>query len=80
METTMQDKMTIKQVKDLKAGELFKMRADGRKVYAFGLLRNWRYCKAYDRREGRYTATDAEDANREIYLKPTAKVFVGFTY
>lgn len=28
----------------------------------------------------RYSCTDADDMNREVFIKGTAKVWVGFTY
>lgn len=35
---------------------------------------------AYDRSTKRFSLTDTEDINREIFLKPETLVYIGFTY
>ena len=66
METT-----TIKALRDVKPGEYFKRKPDARAVFVRG---------AYDRSSKRISATDFDDINRELFIKPDAIVFVGFTF
>ena len=63
--------MTTKALRDVKPGEYFKRKADARAVFVRG---------AYDRSSKRISATDFDDINRELLLKPAAIVFVGFTF
>ena len=66
METT-----TTKALRDVKPGEYFKRKPDARAVFVRG---------AYDRSSKRISATDFDDINRELFIKPDAIVFVGFTF
>jgi len=73
--------METKHAKDLKPGEFFKLRENGRKVYAFGYLRSLNgYVRAYDRRTRKYLCTDPEDISRDVMLSKSAVVFTGFEY
>jgi hypothetical protein len=51
--------------------EYIKRHHDSQKVYIRG---------HYDRESKRYSLMDCEDMNREIFLKGSTMVFVGFTY
>ena len=66
METT-----TTKALRDVKPGEYFKRKPDARAVFVRG---------AYDRSLKRISATDFDDFCRELFIKPDAIVFVGFTF
>lgn len=63
--------MTTKALRDVKPGEYFKRKPDARAVFVRG---------AYDRSSKRISATDFDDINRELFIKPAAVVFVGFTF
>ena len=52
-------------------GEYIRRKADSKVTYIRG---------HYDRQSKTYSLTDAEDMNREIFLKGSTIVFVGFTY
>lgn len=52
-------------------GEYVKRKPDAKTVYIRG---------AYDRATKTYSLTDAQDMNREIFLKPGTIVYIGFTY
>ncbi len=58
-------------VQTIKPGEYVKRTADAKKVYKRG---------AYDASTKRYSLTDCEDMNREIFVKRGTVLFVGFTY
>lgn len=58
-------------VETIKQGEYVKRKADAKKVYIRG-----EYC----RESKAYELTDAEDMNRQIYVKKGAVLYVGFTY
>jgi len=58
-------------IRDIKAGEYFKRKADAKSVYVKG---------HYDRATKSFSAIDTEDTSREIFIKATKPVFVGFDY
>ena len=62
---------TTASVSTLKRGEYIKRKADSKTVYIRG---------AYDAPSKTYSLIDAEDACREIFVKGSLMVFVGFTY
>ena len=63
------------ELRTLKQGEFFKRKAESETVY----IR-----EHYNRKDqfgpATFCCTRFEDINREIQLKPTAMVFVGFTF
>ena len=61
------------QIKDVKKGEFIRRKADAKTTFVRG---------DYVRYEGwnRYSLTDFYDINREIFLKGTTKVWVGFDF
>lgn len=67
----MTETTTIKALRDVKPGEYFKRKPDARAVFVRG---------AYDRASKRISATDFDDINRELLLRPEIPVFVGFTF
>ena len=64
--------MDTAQIKDIPRGEYFRRTSTSAKVYIRG-----EYIRGTTRR---YSCMDTEDANREIFLKGTTVVVVGFTY
>lgn len=58
-------------IKSAKPGEYIKRKADAQAVYIKG---------AYDRATKSFECIDANDMNRQIYIKADKTVFVGFTY
>lgn len=58
-------------LKDVKKGDFVKRTKTAAAVYIKG---------GFDRSSGRYSLQDAEDMNREIFLKGSAVVYIGFTY
>lgn len=58
-------------LRDTKRGEYIKRKPDAKTVYIRG---------AYDAATKRISLIDTEDMNRELFLKPSAVVYVGFTY
>ena len=58
-------------LKDVKKGDYFRRKPDAKTVYIRG---------QYDRTEKDYSCIDDMDINREIFLKGSTKVWVGFTY
>ena len=56
---------------DVKKGEFIKRKADAKAVYIKG---------DYDRSSKSYSLIDTEDICREIFLKASTPVVVGFTY
>jgi hypothetical protein len=58
-------------LKDVKAGDFFVRKAGAKAVY----VRNH-----YDRTSKTFACYDYEDYNREIFLKGSTVVYVGFTY
>lgn len=58
-------------IRDIKAGEYFKRKADAKTVYVKG---------HYDRATKSFSATDTEDISREIFIKASKPVFIGFDY
>lgn len=67
----MTETTTTKALRDVKPGEYFKRKPDARAVFVRG---------AYDRSSKRIGATDFDDINRELLLRPETPVFVGFTF
>lgn len=59
------------QIKDVKKGDYFRRKPDAKTTYIRG---------QYDRTEKDYSCIDDMDMNREIFLKGSTKVWVGFTY
>ena len=66
-----EDYMEQVQIKDVKKGDYFRRKPDAKTVYIRG---------QYDRTEKDYSCIDDMDINREIFLKGSTKVWVGFTY
>jgi ribosomal protein L31E len=62
---------TIIELKHTSPGEFIKRKNTSTKMYIRG---------HYDRATKTYSLIDWEDINREIFLKGTTKVFVGFTF
>lgn len=58
-------------VETIKRGEFVKRKPDATKVYTRG---------DYDRSSGKFSLVDAEDINREVWVKKGTKLFVGFSY
>jgi len=58
-------------IRDIKAGEYFKRKADSKTVYIKGY---------YDRASKSFAAIDTEDISRGIFIKASKPVFVGFDY
>ena len=58
-------------LKDVKEGDFFVRKAGAQRVYTRG---------HYDRGSKTFAAHDYMDFNREIFLKGSTVVFVGFTY
>jgi len=58
-------------IRNIKTGEYFKRQPDAKAVYVKG---------HYDRETKSFSAIDAEDTSREIFIKATKPVFVGFDY
>jgi hypothetical protein len=58
-------------IRNIKPGEYFKRQADAKTVYVKG---------KYDKASKSFSAIDTEDINREIFIKATKPVFVGFDY
>ena len=70
--------MTTAQIRDIARGEFFRRTPTSAKVYIRG-----EYIRGKDylgRTLNKFACMDTEDANREIFLKGTAVVVVGFTY
>ena len=61
----------IVEIRSLKRGEFFTRKQHSNSVYIRG---------EYDRSYKRFDCANCDDISREIYLKPTAKVWIGFTY
>jgi hypothetical protein len=58
-------------IKNVKAGEFIKRKADSKAVFVKS---------DYDRASKSYACIDVEDICRVIYIKATKAVFIGFTY
>lgn len=58
-------------IADLKRGEVFKRSLNAKAIYVRG---------HYDRTSKKYSAYDTLDVNREIFLKGSTVVDVGFDY
>lgn len=65
------------QLKDVKKGEFIRRKPDAKTTYIRGeyVRLIWMTGVNY-----RYSCIDDMDINREIFLKGTTKVWVGFTY
>lgn len=55
----------------VKPGEYVMRKPDSKKVYVKG---------SYDKGTKSFSLTDTEDISREIFLKASTMVFIGFTY
>ena len=55
----------------VKPGEYVMRKPDSKTIFVKG---------AYDKSTKAFSLTDTEDMNREIFLKSSALVYVGFTY
>jgi len=64
--------LTTAQIRDIARGEFFRRTSTSAKVYIRG-----EYIRGTTRR---YTCMDAEDMNRELFLRGATVVVVGFTY
>jgi hypothetical protein len=58
-------------IKSVKPGDYIKRKIDAQTVYIRG---------AYDRATRSFSCVDANDMNREIFIKTGKTVFIGFTY
>lgn len=58
-------------VESIKRGEFVRRSADAKKTYQRG---------AFDPSTRRYSLTDCDDVNREVFVKKGTKLFVGFSY
>lgn len=58
-------------LRDVKPGEFVRRKQDAKTTYVKG---------AYDRATKTYSLTDFDDFNREIFVKATAVVWVGFDF
>ena len=59
------------QLKDVKKGEFIRRKPDAKTTFIRG---------QYNRSMKDYSCTDFMDTNREIFLKGTTKVWIGFTF
>lgn len=62
---------TVALLKDVKIGDYFKRKGTSKTVWMRG---------SYDRPSRTYSCLDTEDICREIFLKGSTEVFIGFTY
>ncbi len=67
-------------IKDLKAGDYFKVTEDAKIVYIMGGPNGWTYKKNYDRSTKTYGCVKANDVNSEKFFKADKEVFVNFEY
>lgn len=67
----MEEMVEMSTIKDLKAGEFFKLKADAKRVY----IRD-----EYDRSEKKYCCIAFDDINVCRLFNGSKKVFVGFTF
>ena len=58
-------------VETIKRGEFVRRKEGASKTYQRG---------EYDKTTKRFSLTDCDDANREIFVKKGTKLFVGFSY
>lgn len=66
--------MERKQIKEIKKGEFFKREINGKPSEAV-------YIKGeYDRASKSYSAIAYDDINKEIFLKASKYVYIGFTF
>jgi len=63
--------MKVLPLRDVKPGDFVRRKQDSKTTYVKG---------AYDRASKTFSLTDFDDMNREIFLKPTTLVWVGFTF
>jgi hypothetical protein len=63
--------MQTVQLKDVPKGEHFKRKIDAKTIW----IRDY-----YDAGSKTYRCEDADDMNREMFLKGTTMVYIGFTY
>ena len=66
-----EDYQEERQLRDVKIGDYFRRKPDSKTVYIRG---------QYDRTEKDYSCINDMDMSKEIFLKGTTKVWVGFTY
>ena len=59
------------QIKDVKKGEFIRRKPDARQTYIKG---------DYDRSNKDYSCINFDDINKEIFIKSTVKVWIGFTF
>ena len=59
------------QIKEIKNGEFIRRQPDSKTTYIKG---------DYDRTNKKYSCINFDDINKEIFIKSTAKVWVGFTF
>ncbi len=58
-------------LRNVKPGEFVRRKADAKKTYVKG---------AYDKASKAFSLTDFDDINREIFVKASATVYVGFDF
>ena len=63
--------METKLLRDIKQGDYVKRKPGASAVYVRG---------HYDPRSRTYSLTDVEDINREIFLRGSTQLFIGFDY
>ena len=59
------------QIKDVKKGEFIRRKPEAKTTYIKG---------DYDRSNKDYSCTSFDDINKEIFIKPNVKVWVGCTF
>ena len=59
------------QLKDVKKGEFIRRKADSKVTYIKG---------DYDRTNKDYSCINFDDINKELFIKGTTKVWIGFTF
>ena len=59
------------QIKEIKNGEFIRRQSDSKTTYIKG---------DYDRTNKDYSCINFDDINKEIFIKSTTKVWVGFTF
>ena len=67
------DHATVQEIalRHMGTGDLVKRKPDAKTVY---VVNHW------DKETDRYSLSDYDDMNREIFLKSSTKVYVGFTF
>lgn len=58
-------------LRNVKPGDFIRRKPDAKKIYVKG---------AYDKASKTFSLTDFDDANREIFIRASATVYVGFDF